>query len=300
MNIRKICVIGAGTMGNGIAQVAAQAKYETSMVDIKEDILNRGMDTIKSSLSRLVKKGALKPEDVEEVLKRIHTSTSIGEASRDADFVIEAALEKPEVKMSIFRQLDALCPEVTILGSTTTTIPIALLSSATKRADKVIGTHFFNPVPVMRGAEVVRALSTSEQTVQISLNLLQSFGKETVVVKDYPGFVSSRLLLIVLNEGAKVLEEGLGSLEDIDKIMKLSLNWPRGPLELADIVGLDVVVDSMESIYRETGWERYKPAPLLKRMVEIGYLGSKTGKGLYTLFRKSPESTAPEFLSVLP
>ena len=300
MKIKKICIIGAGTMGNGIAQVAAQAKYETSMVDVKDDIIDRGMDTIKSSLSRLVKKGALEPEDVEEVLKRIHTSTSISEASRDADFIIEAALEKPEVKMSIFRQLDELCPEETILGSTTTTIPIALLSSVTKRADKVIGTHFFNPVPVMRGAEVVRALSTSEQTVQISLNLLQSFGKETVVVKDSPGFVSSRLLLIVLNEGAKVLEESLGSLEDIDKIMKLSLNWPRGPLELADIVGLDVVVDSMESIYRETGWERYKPAPLLKRMVEIGYLGRKTGKGLYTLFRKNPENTSPEFLSVFP
>jgi len=286
MKIRKICVIGAGIMGSGIAQVAAQAKYEIWMVDVTEDIIDRGMGTIKSSLSRLAKKGVLKREDVEGVLARIHTSTSIREAARDADFVIEAVFEKPEVKMSVFRQLDELCPKETILGSTTTTIPIALLSSVTKRADKVIGTHFFSPVPVMRGAEVVRALLTSEQTVQISLNLIKSFGKETVVVKDSPGFVTSRFLLIVLNEGARVLEDGLGSLEDIDKIMRLSLNWPMGPLELADLVGLDVVVDSLESIYRETGWERYKPAPLLRRMVEIGYLGRKAGKGFYTLFGK--------------
>jgi len=286
MKIRKICVIGAGIMGSGIAQVAAQAKYEIWMVDVTEDIIDRGMGTIKSSLSRLAKKGVLKREDVEGVLARIYTSTSIREAARDADFVIEAVFEKPEVKMSVFRQLDELCPKETILGSTTTTIPIALLSSVTKRADKVIGTHFFSPVPVMRGAEVVRALLTSEQTVQISLNLIKSFGKETVVVKDSPGFVTSRFLLIVLNEGARVLEDGLGSLEDIDKIMRLSLNWPMGPLELADLVGLDVVVDSLESIYRETGWERYKPAPLLRRMVEIGYLGRKAGKGFYTLFGK--------------
>lgn len=286
MKIRKICVIGAGIMGSGIAQVAAQAKYEIWMVDVTKDIIDRGMGTIKSSLSRLAKKGVLKREDVEGVLARIYTSTSIREAARDADFVIEAVFEKPEVKMSVFRQLDEFCPKETILGSTTTTIPIALLSSVTKRADKVIGTHFFSPVPVMRGAEVVRALLTSEQTVQISLNLIKSFGKETVVVKDSPGFVTSRFLLIVLNEGARVLEDGLGSLEDIDKIMRLSLNWPMGPLELADLVGLDVVVDSLESIYRETGWERYKPAPLLRRMVEIGYLGRKAGKGFYTLFGK--------------
>lgn len=286
MQINKICVIGAGTVGSGIAQVAAQAKYETWMMDLTPDIVDRGMAAIESSLSRLARRKAETHEDVAGILARIRTSTSIEEAASGSDFVIEAVVEKLDVKKSVFRQLDEVCPKNSILASTTTTVPIALLGSVTKRSDKVIGTHFFNPVPLMPGVEVVKSLLTSEETLQASLDLLRSLGKETVVVKDSPGFVSSRLLLIVLNEGVKVLEEGLGSLEDIDRIMRLSLNWPMGPLELAELVGLDVVVDSLESIYRETGWERYKPAPRLKRMVEIGYLGRKTGKGFYSLFHQ--------------
>lgn len=286
VEVRRICVVGAGTMGNGIAQLSAQAGYETQMVDVKQEFLDRAMTTIKAGLSRQAKKGVLKQEDVDGVLARLHTSIRLEKAARDTDFVIEAVFEKAEIKMSLFRELDDICPKETILSSNTTTIPIALLGSVTKRADRVIGTHFFNPVPVMRGVEVIRALLTSEETLEVTLDLMKSFGKEAVVVKDSPGFVSSRFCMIIFNEAAKVLEEGLGDLENIDKLMKLSLNWPMGPFELADLVGLDIVVDALEAIYRETGWERYKPAPLLRRMTEIGYLGRKAGKGFYTLFGK--------------
>ncbi len=287
MEIRKICIIGAGTMGSGIAQVSAQAGYETWMVDVKQEFVDGGMSAIKASLSRLAKKGALKQEDVDRVLARLHTLTSIKRAASDADFVIESVFEKPEVKMSVFRELDDVCPKETILGSNTSTIPIALLGSATRRADRVIGTHFINPAPVMQVVEVARALLTSGETVKVTLELVKSFGKEAVLVKDSPGFVNNRFCMIIFNEAAKVLQESLGSLEDVDKLMRLSLNWPMGPFELIDLVGVDVVLDALESIYRETGWERYKPAPILKRMVEIGYLGRKVGKGFYTLFGKN-------------
>lgn len=284
MGIGKICVIGAGTMGNGIAQVSAQAGYETRMADVNQGIIDRGMNTIKGNLDRQIKKGVLKQEDVAKILARLHTSTSLRESAKDADFVIEAVFEHAELKTSVFRELDEVCPKETILASNTSSIPIALLSSATKRPDRVVGAHFFSPAPVMRGAEVVRALLTSEETVKATFELLKSFGKEPVVVKDSPGFVANRFCMVIFNEGAKVLEEGLSSLEEIDKLMRLSLNWPMGPFELADLVGIDIVVDTLEGIYRETGWERYKPAPLLKRMVDIGYLGRKAGKGFYTLF----------------
>jgi len=186
--------------------------------------------------------------------------------------------------MPIFQQLEEICPKGTILASNTSGIPIGLLASATKRPDKVIGMHFFSPVPMMRGLEVVKSLLTSEETIKVSLDLGKSIGKETVVVKDSPGFITNRIIPLVMNEGAKLLEEGLASMEDIDKIVRLSFNWPMGPFELCDLVGVDVGVDLLEGIYQQTGWERYKPAPLLKRMVEIGYLGRKVGKGFYTLF----------------
>ena len=286
MEIEKICVIGAGIMGSGIAQISAQAGFETWMVDVKQELVDRGMTTIKTSLGRLVKKGTLSQDDEGRVLTALHPSTNMKAVVKDADFVIEAVFEKAEVKMSVFQELDEACPQEVILGSNTSTIPIALLSSATKRADKVIGTHFMNPVPVMRGVEVVRALLTSEETVGVTLDLMKSFGKEAVVIKDSPGFVTNRLCMIVLNEGAKLLGENMGSIEDIDKVMRLSFNWPMGPFELADLVGIDVVVDALEAIYKETGWERYKPAPLLRRMLEIGYLGRKVGRGFYSLFGK--------------
>jgi 3-hydroxybutyryl-CoA dehydrogenase len=286
MAIRKVCVVGAGTMGNGIVQVVAQAGYETVMVDIKQEFVDRGMEAIKGSLARFVKKGTKTQEEVDQIVARIHTLTDLKEAAKDADYVIEAVFERADVKLPIFEQLDQACPKETILASNTSGIPIALLASATKRPEKVIGMHFMNPVPVMPGLEVVMSLLTSQETLSTSLEFAKSLPKEAVVVKDAPGFVSNRIIPLVLNEAAKLLEENLASIEDIDKICRLSFNWPMGPFELSDLVGVDVAVDLCEGIYQQTGWERYKPTPLLKRMVEIGYTGRKAGKGFYTLFGK--------------
>jgi len=284
MAIRKVCVIGSGTMGNGIAQVCAQAGYETTMVDVKQEFLDRGMNMVKSSLSKFVQKEKIKQEDMNKILARLHTSVDMRNAAKDADYVIEAVFERAEVKLPIFGQLEEICPRETILASNTSGIPVSLLASATKRPDKVIGTHFMNPVPLMKGVEIVRTLLTSEETLKVSLGFVKSLGKETVAVKDSPGFVTNRIITLVINEAAKLLEENLASIEDIDKIEKLSHNWPMGPFELADLVGIDVLVDLLEGIYQQTGWERYKPAPILKRMVELGYTGRKAGKGFYQLF----------------
>jgi len=284
MAISKVCVVGSGTMGSGIAQVSAQAGYETTMVDIKQEFLDRGMSNIKASLGKFVEKGRMKQEEMGETLARLRTTVDMKDAARDADYVIEAAFERAEVKLPIFAQLEDVCRKETILASNTSGIPVSLLASATRRPDKVIGTHFMNPVRLMKGVEIVRSLLTSDETLNTSLDFVRSLGKETVVVKDSPGFVTNRIVTLVFNEAAKLLEENLASIEDIDKIEKLSHNWPMGPFELADLVGIDVVVDLLEGIYRETGWERYKPAPLLKRMVEIGYTGRKAGKGFYQLF----------------
>jgi 3-hydroxybutyryl-CoA dehydrogenase len=281
--VKKICVIGSGTMGSGIAQVSAQAGYETTMVDIKREFLDRGMNMIKSSLGKFVQKERIKQEDMNKALARLHPSVDMRNAAKDADYVIEAVFERAEIKLPIFGQLEEICPRETILASNTSGIPVSLLASATKRPDKVIGTHFMNPVPLMKGVEIVKTLLTSEQTVKTSLDFVKSLGKETVVVKDSPGFVTNRIITLVMNEAAKLLEENLASIEDIDRIEKLSHNWPMGPFELADMVGIDVLVDLLEGIYQQTGWERYKPAPILKRMVELGYTGRKVGKGFYQL-----------------
>jgi 3-hydroxybutyryl-CoA dehydrogenase len=283
MAIRKVCVIGSGTMGSGIAQVSAHAGYETTMVDVKQEFLDRGVNMIKSSLGRFVQKEKIKQEDMNEALARLHTSVDMKKSAKDADYVIEAVFEREEVKLPIFGQLEEICPKETILASNTSGIPVSLLASATRRPDKVIGTHFMNPVPLMKGVEIVKTLLTSEETLKTSLDFVKSLGKETVVVKDSPGFVTNRIITLVMNEAARLLEENLASIEDIDKIERLSHNWPMGPLELADMVGIDVLVDLLEGIYRQTGWERYKPAPILKRMVELGYLGRKVGKGFYQL-----------------
>jgi len=271
-------------MGSGIAQVAAQAGYETTMVDVKKEFLDRGIDMIKASLGKFVQKEKIKQEEMNEALARLHASIDMKNAAKDADYVIEAVFERAEVKLPIFGQLEEICPKETILASNTSGIPVSLLASATRRPDKVIGTHFMNPVPLMKGVEIVKTLLTSEETLKVSLDFVKSLGKETVVVKDSPGFVTNRIITLVMNEAAKLLEENLASIEDIDKIEKLSHNWPMGPFELADMVGIDVLVDLLEGIYQQTGWERYKPAPLLKRMVELGYTGRKVGKGFYQLF----------------
>jgi len=284
MAVKKVCVIGSGTMGNGIAQVSAQAGYETVMVDVKQEFLDRGMNMVKSSLGKFVQKEKIKQDDMNKALARLHTSVDMKNSAKDADYVIEAVFERAEVKLPIFGQLEEICPRETILASNTSGIPVSLLASATRRPDKIIGTHFMNPVPLMKGVEIVKTLLTSEETLEVSLDFVKSLGKETVVVKDSPGFVTNRIITLVMNEAAKLLEENLASIEDIDKIEKLSHNWPMGPFELADMVGIDVLVDLLEGVYQQTGWERYKPAPILKRMVELGYTGRKVGKGFYQLF----------------
>jgi len=284
MAIKKVCVIGSGTMGSGIAQVSAQAGYETTMIDVKQEFLDRGLGIINTSLGKFVQKEKISQEEMDETLTRLHISIDMKDAAKGADYVIEAVFERAEVKLPIFGQLEDICPKETILASNTSGIPVSLLSSATRRPDKVIGTHFMNPVPLMKGVEIVKTLLTSEETLEVSLDFVKSLGKETVVVKDSPGFVTNRIITLVMNEAVKLLEENLASIEDIDKIEKLSHNWPMGPFELADLVGIDVIVDLLEGIYQQTGWERYKPAPLLKRMVEIGYTGKKVGKGFYQLF----------------
>jgi 3-hydroxybutyryl-CoA dehydrogenase len=284
VQIKKVCVVGAGTMGSGIAQVAAQAGYEAAMVDVKDDLLDRGMNTIKRSLAILARKGVIEEGEVEKTLARIMASTDLREAAKDADYVIEAVFEKVEAKHPVLKELDEVCPEGTILASNTSSIPISLLSSVTKRPGRFIGMHFFNPVPLMRLIEVVRSLLTSDETVNISVELAKSLGKEPVVVKDSPGFVANRIINAAGNEALKIFQEGLASAEDIDKICKLAFNWPMGLLEMIDLAGADVVLDLADTIYQQTGWERYKAAPILRRMVESGYLGRKVGKGFYTLF----------------
>jgi len=284
MVIKKVCVIGSGTMGSGIAQVSAQAGYETTIIDVKQEFLDRGLGIIKASLVKFVQKEKMKQKEMNDALAKLRTSINMKNAAKDADYVIEAVFERAEVKLPIFGQLEEVCPKKTILASNTSGIPVSLLASATRRPEKVIGTHFMNPVPLMKGVEIVKTLLTSEETVEVSLDFIKSLGKETVVVKDSPGFVTNRIITLVMNEAAKLLEENLASIEDIDKIEKLSHNWPMGPFELADMVGIDVLIDLLEGIYQQTGWERYKPAPLLKRMVEIGYTGKKVGKGFYQLF----------------
>ena len=286
MAIKKVAVIGSGAMGSGIAQVSAQAGYEVTMADVKQEFIDRGINGIRKSLGRFVEKERMKREEMDEILARIRTTTNMKEAAKEADYVIEAVFERVEVKVPVFQQLDEVCPQRTILASNTSGLPISLMASATKRPDKVIGVHFMNPVPLMKGVEVVKSLLTSEETLNVSLDFVKSLGKDPAVVKDSPGFVANRIGAVTWNEAAKLLEENAASPGDIDKIMRLSYNWPMGPLEVADLVGIDVVVDLLEGIYQQTGWERYKPAPLLRRMVEIGYTGKKVGKGFYELFGK--------------
>lgn len=284
MKIKKVCVVGAGTMGNGIAQVVAQSGYETAMVDVRQELLDQAMTTIGGSLARLIKKELLGQEEADKIMARIKPTTDMKEAARDADYVIEAVFEKAEVKQPVLKQLDEICPEDTILATNTSSIPISLLSSVVNRPEKLIGMHFFNPVPVMKLIEVVRSLTTSDETVSTSVEFGKSLGKEPVVIKDSPGFVANRIANVAANEALKILEDGLASAGDIDKICRLAFNWPIGFLQMIDLVGADVVLDLAETIYSQTGWERYKAAPILRRMVESGYLGRKAGKGFYTLF----------------
>lgn len=284
-NEKRVCVVGMGVMGSGIVQVCTQAGYEVSVVGRSEESLKREQGKLKSSLSRLAEKGLLKQEEAGRIVDAVsaNATTSLEEGARGADFVIEAVYEELGLKQEIFRELDRICPEHAVLGSNTSTFPITALAAATKgeRAEKVIGVHFMNPVPLMPGVEIIKSLMTSEETVRRTLDFVHSLGKQTVTVKDSPGFVTSRMMCLILNEAVKMRENELASIEDIDKILRLSFNWPLGPFQLLDLIGIEIVVAVLNTIYNETGWERFKPAVLMTQMVRAGWTGRKVGKGFY-------------------
>jgi 3-hydroxybutyryl-CoA dehydrogenase len=280
MDIKTIGVVGAGTMGNGIAQVCAQAGYDVIMNDREDAFVQRGMGSISKSLGKLAEKGKFSAEERDAIYGRITPSTALEDLSR-ADLVIEAVFEKLEVKRDVLARLDAICRPETILASNTSSISITKLAATTKRPDKVIGMHFFNPVPIMQLIEIIRALQTSQETFDTIRELSVKLGKTPVEVQDSPGFVTNRVLMPLLNEAMFALMEGVASAEDIDTAVKLGLNHPMGPLTLADYVGLDVCLDVMEVLYRELGDPKFRPCPLLRKMVDAGYLGRKSGQGFY-------------------
>jgi 3-hydroxybutyryl-CoA dehydrogenase len=280
MEIQTIGVVGAGAMGAGIAQVCAQAGYAVIMNDREDAFVQRGLGTIEKSLGKLTEKGKFTAEQRDAIFGRIRPSANLADVA-DAQLVIEAVFEKLEVKREVLGRLDGLCAPQTILASNTSSISITKLAAATKRPDRVIGMHFFNPVPIMQLIEIIRALQTSQETFDTIRELSVKLGKTPIEVQDSPGFVSNRVLMPLLNEAMFTLMEGVASAEDIDTAVKLGLNHPMGPLALADYVGLDVCLDVMEVLHRELGDPKFRPCPLLRKMVDAGYLGRKSGQGFY-------------------
>lgn len=280
MTIKHVAVIGAGTMGNGIAQVCATSGYSVTMIDVAPAALEKGVATIAKSLNKLAEKGKLTGEQKDAALKALTTASNV-EAAQPADLIIEAATENPELKLKIFRDLDALARPGVILATNTSSISITKIAGVTKRADLVIGMHFMNPVPLMTLVEIIRGLGTSDETTATIVDMCKKLGKTPVEAKDSPGFISNRILCPMINEAIFALQEGIGTPEAIDTVMKLGMNHPMGPLTLCDLVGLDVVLYVMEVLQRDLGEDKYRPAPLLRRMVDAGYLGRKSGRGFY-------------------
>lgn len=278
--MEKIFVLGAGTMGAGIVQAFAQKGHEVIVRDIKEEFVERGIAGINKGLSKQVARGKMTEEVKEEILSRISGTTDMNMAA-DCDLVVEAAVENMKIKREIFAELDGICKESTILASNTSSLSITEVASATKRSDKVIGMHFFNPAPVMKLVEIIRGMTTSQETFDIVKNLSVAIGKEPVEVAEAPGFVVNRILIPMINEATFILQEGIASVEDIDTSMKYGANHPMGPLALGDLIGLDVCLAIMDVLYNETGDTKYRASSLLKKYVRAGWLGRKSGRGFY-------------------
>jgi 3-hydroxybutyryl-CoA dehydrogenase len=279
--IKTVGVIGAGTMGNGIAQVFAQSGFTVRLVDVAEPMLDRARQSIEKSLARFVEKGKLPAAERDATLGRLTTATSIDDL-HDADYVVEAIVENAEAKRELFAGLDAITRPTVILASNTSSISITLLGAATKRPDKVLGMHFMNPVPLMALVEMIRGQATSPESMRVASDLCKALGKTPVEAADYPGFIANRILMPMINEAIFALMEGVGDAEAIDAVMKLGMNHPMGPLTLADFIGLDVCLAILNVLHDGLGDPKYRPCPLLRRMVAAGHLGRKSGKGFYT------------------
>jgi 3-hydroxybutyryl-CoA dehydrogenase len=278
--VKKVAVVGGGTMGNGIAQVFATSGFEVQLIDTRSEFVDRALGTIAKNLDRVAKKQEWPADRSASIVKRILGGTSL-DAARDCQLVVEAVTEEHRLKKDIFTTLDTLCPPATVLASNTSSISITEIAGFTKRADRVIGMHFMNPVPVMQLVEIIRGLATSDATYALAGDLSRRLGKTPVEVNDYPGFVSNRILMPMINEAVFALMEGVATKESIDTVMKLGMNHPMGPLALADLIGLDTCLAIMEVLHEGLGDSKYRPCPLLRKMVAAGWLGRKSGRGFY-------------------
>jgi 3-hydroxybutyryl-CoA dehydrogenase len=280
MEIKRVGVVGCGTMGSGIAQLCAQSGYQVVVSEINDELLSKGLASIEKTLARLVEKEKISQQDKDATLSRIKGTTKVTDFS-DCDLMIEVALENLDLKKKIFAELDAVCPKDTILGTNTSCLSIIDMAVATKRPEKVVGLHFFNPAPVMKLLEIVRTIATSDETIEISKNFGQSLGKTTVIAQDKPGFIVNRIWIPYILHAIRLYEEGVASKEDIDNALMLGLNYPMGPLALGDLTGLDVVKFVSDALYQQLKDPRYISPTLLDKMVAAGWLGRKTGKGFY-------------------